>query len=145
MDDEAKKHANRRKKVYYHALAMGLPHEDCEEIQQEFEVSRLEGKAAKQKALHFVIDQLRLRGFDQSQGMPSIHDARRELKTEPSEWSNPITSIRIREALKGYSLEERVIIILENVWGLTPQEISFVIGASEWRTKEKMKLLHREL
>lgn len=142
MDDKNKKRAG---KIYQWCKVYGLTHQDAEEICQEFHLSQLQGQRLKQASKHFVIDQLRMRGFDVRAGMPSIHDARQELKADPSEWSNPVDSIRIREALKGYSLEERVIIVLTNVWGLTEREISFVLGISEWRTKEKIKLLKKEL
>lgn len=111
---------------------------------QEFELARLEGRAEKQNSKLFVIDQLRKQGFDTSRGHPSTHDARKELKIDPSAWTNPDRMLRIETALKGYGLEDRVIIVLKNLWGLTPKEISFVIGLPEWRTVQRIRELEGE-
>jgi len=139
-----KTHENRRKKVYYWAISFGLSPQEAEEMAQDFELARLEGRAEKQNSKLFVIDHLRKQGFDVSKGYPSIHQARRELKIEPSSWSNPDRALRLEAALKGYSLEDRVILVLKNLWGLTPKEISFVIGLSEWKTQEKIRALEGE-
>jgi DNA-directed RNA polymerase specialized sigma24 family protein len=139
-----KSHENRRRKVYYWAISFGLPPEEAEEMAQEFELARLEGRSEKQNSKLFVIDQLRKQGFDVSRGHPSTHDARKELKIEPSAWSNPDLALRIETALKGYSLEDRVILVLTNLWGLTPREIGFVIGLPEWRTVQRIRELETE-
>ena len=110
-------------------------------MQQEFYLKRLEGLAQKQSARFFVIDQLRRQGFRVRDNLPSIHQARKELRDDHGMWTDPTRSKRLEDALKGYSLEERVLLVLSNVWGLTYKELAFVLGLSEWKVAETMKAL----
>ena len=135
--------ARMKKRIYHEARKFGLSHEDGLDLGQEYELRRLEGLSKNQSATHFVIDALRRQGFDTSLGYPSIHEARRELKIDPSFWTNPLKVNRLTEALRGYSLDERVALVLTYLWGFTPSEVGFVLGLMEWRVKEMLRELDK--
>lgn len=136
-------HPNTPKKIAYWANRYGLSPEEIEDLKQEYQLRQLEGLGLFQSAQHFVIDSLRRQGFDTRAGHPSIHQARTELKIDPGIWSDPTRVTRLEEALKGYSLDERVALILTHVWGMTPKEISFVVGRSEYKVIETLRELKK--
>lgn len=136
-------HYDTPKKIAYWASRYGLSPEEIEDLKQEYHLRQLEGLNRFQSAQHFVIDALRRQGFDVRRGMPSIHQARTELKIDPGIWTDPTRVTRLTEALKGYSLDERVMLILTYLWGMTPKEISFVIGLTEYKVIETLRELKK--
>ena len=131
----------RAQRVYYAARGMGLSHEGAEDMAQEYHIAFLENRSKFQSAKHFVIDQLRLQGYAKYRGGPSIFDTQHAITIEPSEWSHPENIVRLEEALKHHSLEQRVILVLKNLWGFNAEEIGFVVGLPGWRVLHILKKL----
>lgn len=119
------------------ALAFGLSHQDAEDVAQDTALRRLENIGLKQSKYHAVIDYLRRTyGRGGYYGNVQLNE-----KVLPSE-ERPQHAFDI---LDGLDHDLRAVLLLRGIWGMSPREIAFLFGVTEFVVHDRIKRVSRAL